>query len=282
VKRYSSGMQVRLGFAVAAHLDPEIMVVDEVLAVGDAGFQRRCLGRMGAAAREGRTVLFVSHNMEAVSGLCARAVWLDRGRVRLDGPANAVVQAYLAESLAAGRSAQNWPEAAQRDGSGKFRFASARLVDDASDAEAHPVLVGQDVALELEFEARPDGREHLSVWIWVRSAEGRMVTTFATRMMGRELDGLPARGTVRCRIPRFPLGPGTYVASIVAALGAETADQVDQALVFEVAPGDFYGSGTSLTHDLAFLCDHDWAVRPAVDPQLSAPPRPTTNALARA
>jgi lipopolysaccharide transport system ATP-binding protein len=95
VKFYSSGMYVRLAFAVAAHLEPDILLVDEVLAVGDAAFQKKCLGRIGDVVREGRTVLFVSHNMPAILGLCQRAVLLDRGRIFLDGNAQEVVEAYL-------------------------------------------------------------------------------------------------------------------------------------------------------------------------------------------
>jgi lipopolysaccharide transport system ATP-binding protein len=98
MKRYSSGMQVRLAFAVAAHLEPEILIVDEVLAVGDTAFQRKCLGKMGDAASEGRTVLFVSHNMSIVNRLCDRGIWLDAGRVAADGPMEDVVRQYLGSS----------------------------------------------------------------------------------------------------------------------------------------------------------------------------------------
>lgn len=99
IKRYSSGMKVRLGFAVAAHLDPDILIVDEVLAVGDAEFQRRCINSMRDAGRSGRTVLFVSHAMDAVEGLCQRVLWMDKGRVRLDGPTREVVHAYAREGI---------------------------------------------------------------------------------------------------------------------------------------------------------------------------------------
>ncbi len=99
VKRYSSGMYVRLAFAVAAHLEPDVLIIDEVLAVGDAEFQRRCLGKMGDVARAGRTVLFVSHNMAAIQKLCTRAVWLQDGRLRLDGGSTEVVDAYLSQEL---------------------------------------------------------------------------------------------------------------------------------------------------------------------------------------
>src|SRR5947207_13581074 len=99
VKRYSSGMYLRLAFAVAAHLEPDILIVDEVLAVGDASFQRKCLGKMGEVSNEGRTVVFVSHNMAAVRSLTSKAVWLDHGRVAADGPTGEVVSAYLASTI---------------------------------------------------------------------------------------------------------------------------------------------------------------------------------------
>ncbi|MBK7238909.1 MAG: ABC transporter ATP-binding protein [Flavobacteriales bacterium] len=98
IKRYSSGMKVRLGFAVAAHLEPEILIVDEVLAVGDAEFQRKCLGSMKEVAARGRTILFVSHSMNAIQNLCTRCIWLDEGKVRMDGPTDQVVLAYLNEN----------------------------------------------------------------------------------------------------------------------------------------------------------------------------------------
>ena len=116
VKRYSSGMSVRLAFAVAAHLEPEVLLVDEVLAVGDAEFQRRCLGRMEDLSSSGRTVLFVSHQMQAVSQLCERALWLDKGEVVLDGPSSEVVARYLQSGFGAG-SSREWPDL--DDGAGR-------------------------------------------------------------------------------------------------------------------------------------------------------------------
>src|SRR5471030_620917 len=101
VKRYSSGMYVRLAFAVAAHLEPEVLVVDEVLAVGDQQFQKKCLGKMGQVAKEGRTVIFVSHNMAAVQSLCSRAIWLNDGKVLEDGQAGTVISSYLNHSFSA-------------------------------------------------------------------------------------------------------------------------------------------------------------------------------------
>jgi lipopolysaccharide transport system ATP-binding protein len=127
VKRYSSGMQLRLGFAVAAHLEPDVLFIDEVLAVGDAGFQRKCIGRIGEVAREGRTVLFVSHNMAAIRDLCPNSMWIDAGEIRAIGPSGSVVAEYLRASVESDVSdtiaVDDQPDAA-------FAVRSIRIVDD--------------------------------------------------------------------------------------------------------------------------------------------------------
>ena len=125
VKRYSSGMSVRLAFAVAAHLEPEILLVDEVLAVGDAEFQRRCLGRMEDLSESGRTVVFVSHQMQAVSQLCDRAILLEKGSVTLDGPSGDVVAHYL-QRVGGSGSTRSWPEVAKAPGDDLARLLSVR------------------------------------------------------------------------------------------------------------------------------------------------------------
>ncbi len=133
VKRYSSGMSVRLAFAVAAHLEPEILLVDEVLAVGDAEFQRRCLGRMEDLSDSGRTVVFVSHQMQAVAQLCDRAILLEKGRVELDGPSGDVVAQYLQGSGGSG-STRSWPDPTTAPGNDLVRLRSVRVVDEDGEA----------------------------------------------------------------------------------------------------------------------------------------------------
>jgi lipopolysaccharide transport system ATP-binding protein len=148
VKRYSSGMSVRLAFAVAAHLEPEILLVDEVLAVGDAEFQRRCLGRMEDMSNSGRTVLFVSHQMQAVAQLCDRAVWLEKGRTHLDGPSSSVVAEYLQSGLGGG-SSREWPDLETAPGDSLVRLHSARVVQDGEEAAAADVR--RPVGIEIGF-----------------------------------------------------------------------------------------------------------------------------------
>jgi len=155
VKRYSSGMSVRLAFAVAAHLEPEIMLVDEVLAVGDAEFQRRCLGRMEELSHSGRTVLFVSHQMQAVSQLCDRALQLDDGGIVNDGPAGEVVATYLQTAGGSG-SEISWPDLETAPGDRLVRLRSARVVhEDGSLADA--VDVREPVGIEIGFRVLRSG-----------------------------------------------------------------------------------------------------------------------------
>ena len=149
VKRYSSGMYVRLAFAVAAHLEPEVLLVDEVLAVGDAEFQRRCLGRMEDLGQSGRTVLFVSHQMQAVAQLCDRAMWLDRGNVVEDGPSSDVVAKYLQSSGGTGAT-RTWPELGAAPGDELVRLGSARIVGEGGSGVS-AVDVRQRVGIEIGF-----------------------------------------------------------------------------------------------------------------------------------
>jgi lipopolysaccharide transport system ATP-binding protein len=155
VKRYSSGMYVRLAFAVAAHLEPEILLVDEVLAVGDAAFQRKCLGKMGDVAKEGRTVLFVSHNMPAITRLCPRVILVNEGRVLRDGPSHQVVNVYLQSGVGT-TAAREWPDLSKAPGSSVVRLRAVRVrTEDGQITEA--IDIRQPVGIEMEFEVLKPG-----------------------------------------------------------------------------------------------------------------------------
>jgi len=154
VKRYSSGMYVRLAFAVAAYLEPEILVIDEVLAVGDYAFQRKCLGRMGQVSREGRTVLFVSHNMASVAALCSRGVLLDKGRVVSDGPVGKIVDEYIRCGGDAD-GAVVWPDADKAPGNDSVRLKRVRIV--SAGQTAADVGIADDVTIEIDFVSLVDG-----------------------------------------------------------------------------------------------------------------------------
>ncbi len=149
VKRYSSGMYVRLAFSVAAHLEPEILLVDEVLAVGDAEFQRRCLGRMEELSRHGRTVLFVSHNMQVLARLCDRAILLREGRVVMDGASEEVVAHYLQTEIGQG-SQRSWPDLESAPGNKRVRLREVRIVNEQGRV-VDSVDIRQPVGVEITF-----------------------------------------------------------------------------------------------------------------------------------
>ena len=233
VKHYSSGMYLRLGFAVAAHLEPEILLVDEVLAVGDAAFQKKCLGRMGDAARAGRTVIFVSHNMTAVLGLCSRAIWLHQGRIVQDGPPAAVVAAYL-QSAAVNRSEQTWADDATAPGNEKVRLRRVAVRPNFG----HPLPITTDTPLQLEFDYI--NLQHgalLNLSLHVYNQLGVMIFN-ALPVSEGVWQGRPMpRGLFRdtCFIPGHLLNDGVHrVELLVVQNGTEVILRVDDALVFDV------------------------------------------------
>jgi lipopolysaccharide transport system ATP-binding protein len=155
VKRYSSGMFLRLAFAVAAHLEPEILVVDEVLAVGDAGFQRKCLDQMKEVSRHGRTVLFVSHNMPAISRLCPRTVLLNEGKLLEDGPSNQVISTYLQSGL--GTTAERkWPDITKAPGNHIARLVAVRVRTEENEI-SEAIDIRRPVGIEMEFQVLEPG-----------------------------------------------------------------------------------------------------------------------------
>ncbi len=218
VKRYSTGMYLRLAFAVAAFLEPELLIVDEVLAVGDAEFQKRCLGRMSEVAREGRTVLFVSHNMQAVRRLCRRAILLDRGHLLEDGGVEAVVHRYLASVDSPHQGRRRWADPEQRPGSELCRIVEARVTDEAG-SPAATFLSSQPVVVALEFDlARTDPA--FSAAFDLTAVDGAVVFRSAHTDVS-EADRprlVPGRNAVRCTIPPGLLNSGRYAINLRVSL----------------------------------------------------------------
>jgi len=241
VKRYSSGMYTRLAFAVAAHLEPEILVVDEVLAVGDAEFQKKCMKKMGDVAGEGRTVLFVSHNMGAVQTVCRQGVLLVEGQVRSIGPARDVVAEYL--KVADSITSVPLAERRDRDGVGRFRFQELYLLDDAGNPRPFAVT-GEDMSLCLRLRT-PPGDEALTspldVAVCLRDYQGFKLTELATHFTG---DSPTRAGDARelvCHVPCLPLLAGQYRIDLWCGNGSETEDNLLDAALLRVEPGNYFG-----------------------------------------
>jgi lipopolysaccharide transport system ATP-binding protein len=211
VKRYSSGMYVRLAFAVAAHLEPEILVVDEVLAVGDAAFQRKCLGKMGDVAQEGRTVLFVSHNMAAITRLCRWGIWLDRGYLRDHGPADEVVAKYFAAGVQALGELTFRDRLPEAPGSEYVRLLAFRVRSDRGDVTAS-LDARSPFSVEIEYEVL---RPAASVRVGFRiTAHDGTVLFSSTDSDEREMDRDPGTYVSCCTIPGPFLNYGQYFLSV--------------------------------------------------------------------
>jgi lipopolysaccharide transport system ATP-binding protein len=214
IKRYSSGMQVRLAFAVAAHLEPAILIVDEVLAVGDAAFQRKCLGKMGDATSEGRTVLFVSHNMSVVNRLCDRGIWMDAGRVAADGPMEDVVRQYLGSSDASNAGFEA-SELEAAPGNELIRLRGVRVKDHEGRSAAsvdgrYPVFVEIEYVILRASPVRTAFR--------LATAEGVIIFTSTDvddeGRYGRKRD--PGVYVSRCEIPPRLLKRGMHYVTVMS------------------------------------------------------------------
>ncbi|MGZ4966215.1 MAG: ABC transporter ATP-binding protein, partial [Chthoniobacterales bacterium] len=206
VKRYSSGMYVRLAFAVAAHLEPEILIVDEVLAVGDAQFQKKCIGKMGQASKAGRTVLFVSHNLSVVASLCGRALLLDGGCKRAEGPSEKVISSYV-QSAAASESEVNWEESDRTVNDGRLRLVSARVL--CEDRITSDVEIDKATIVQYDFEVLKDG---LNVCSSIHLTDKHDVCVLVGGTLSRPLK--KGRYQHSCVFPANFLNDGRYSISI--------------------------------------------------------------------
>jgi lipopolysaccharide transport system ATP-binding protein len=212
VKHYSSGMYMRLAFAVAAHLEPDIVLVDEVLAVGDAGFQKKCLGKMSEVAREGRTVLFVSHNLGAIVRLCGECLWLEQGQIRMQGGPAEVIGAYTREGLT-DQAERRWA-AEDAPGDNTLKLRGVRICQPSGTPTA-TLDITKPFEIEVETEAlQPLPEAHISLRLI--SADGQVVIHTADVMNPRLASRPPGRSVSRCRLPAHALNAGTYVLMVGA------------------------------------------------------------------
>jgi lipopolysaccharide transport system ATP-binding protein len=238
IKHYSSGMYVRLAFAVAAHLEQEILLVDEVLAVGDAAFQRKCLGKMGEVAKGGRTVVLVSHNMAAVQSLCDVVLLLDKGEIVSSGNSFEVIGYYL-ETL--GDSARSClADRTDRQGSGRLRFVECSASGLTSTSRS--LTCGASASVVIRYEgAEPLRNVHISMAFYGDHGQG--VLYLSNDLTGKRLDEIPAAGAFVCRFEKLPLLPGTYTINLYSTVNGGLADWVLEAARIHVAEGDYYGTG---------------------------------------
>jgi lipopolysaccharide transport system ATP-binding protein len=254
VKRYSSGMYVRLAFAVAAHFEPEILLVDEVLAVGDAAFQRKCLGKMSEVAQEGRTVIFVSHNMAAVQALCTRGILFRNGQLMLEGTIGEAVTAYLG-TIEEGAS-QSLTERTERLGRGQVRLVGVDATSSATETGG-ALMTGRPA--RFVFRVAP-GQPGISCSFTVYDHHGTPVATFnSASLSSSDPSELAALESLSCELDELLLVPGRYRINAEIALNGEVQDHVEGAVIFDVEPGQVRGRAapTSGKYGSVFI-PHRW------------------------
>lgn len=243
VKRYSSGMYIRLAFSVAAHLESDILLVDEVLAVGDVAFQRKCLGKMGDIAEGGRTIVFVSHNMATIQSMCERGIVMDAGGIAYNGDIDSAVQSYLT-MLEEHIDTTDLYYRTDRSGGEKFRYSAVQFYDTKTGLPVNSLLSGQDVTIKLQYDCRePDGLHDVSFTIgFFKQGE---IFLFACRsdVVEQTYDIPFGTGEVTLRVPQWPVNQGRVVFNINARSRQGYVDRVRNAGYIDTELGDFYGSG---------------------------------------
>ena len=246
IKRYSTGMKLRLGFGVAAHLDPDVLFVDEVLAVGDADFQKKCLKAMDDLRKGGRTVLFVSHNMSAVENLCPRAIWIEGGKIHQDGDSEKVIRAYLSMFASSQQAGYDLSKIESRGGNGAIRYTGIEFIDAAG--EPLPLVrSGDPLRVRLYYEATEDvPRPHFGFKIF--TDVGTLVTTISTWATGLEIHAIPrGRGHIDLELDCLNVMPSRYFISLwLSSFGGVKYDALDHCVALDVESADPYGTGKGM------------------------------------
>ena len=264
VKRYSSGMYVRLAFAVAAHLEPEILIVDEVLAVGDAEFQRKCLGKMeDVSAKEGRTVILVSHQMTAIQNLCTRCILMDRGQLMMEGETEEVVNAYM--SKGAELASSGLTDRKDRAGKGDIRVTSIELRDESGNV-IQEAIAGNNVTLSLGYSVK-EGENLNDCIVCVEICKDlKKFFALSSALVDRRKLQLSGEGRIDFLVPDWPLSGGRYHVNIYIESDRAMQDYLNDASVIEVIDGDYFGTG-KLHHEgwqgTSVLVRHSWSLHEA-------------------
>jgi lipopolysaccharide transport system ATP-binding protein len=257
VKRFSSGMYVRLAFAVAAHLEQEILIVDEVLAVGDAEFQKKCLGKMHEVTTEGRTVLFVSHNMAATQQLCQRGLMLHQGRLIFAGTIDDTIRRYIGQVKTL--TLTELGKRKDRTGSQWLKFTRV-VIYDSEGNEINCVMSGQDIFVRLYYESEKEMQNALVfVSFNLRNNQGVLLTNMNSVDSGFGRLDIFRKGYFECRWPKFNLRFGDYDCNLFCSVNGEVVDWMQSAFVINVEHGNFFRTGKLVGAQGEILIHHYWS-----------------------
>ena len=256
VKHYSSGMYVRLAFSVASHLEPDILLIDEVLAVGDQEFRKKCLDKIMDVSGQGRTIVMVSHQMSYLKLLCNRGVYLNSGKIIQEGPMDDVINTYVNDVNRLNHVSLH--ERTDRKGTGKVKVANLILLD--RDGSPLPVVsAGQEVILRVELV--PEEEVHdVDVRIDFYDTYGHLWFVSRKSISGSTVDKLNKRTNLDCHFPKFPLNKNFYYLNVAVYVRNEVSDEVVNAATIEVEQGMFYSTGKLPMPSKGMLVEYDWRI----------------------
>ncbi len=258
VKHYSSGMKVRLAFSVAAHLEPEILIVDEVLAVGDAEFQKKCLGKMDEVSKEGgRTVIFVSHNMGAVQNLCNRAALLQGGQLIYEDHVNRVIKKY-SETINDSEFEQIDFKSLNRSNY-EFEIKSFEILNGRNQPERN-FIAGEEIQFRIKYYSMQSFKD-LAIGIILNDTNGNFVSVLNNKIVGQNINIENNDGEILCRINRNPFMSGKFSASLIIQLKGQLIYKIEDISYFVINEGDYFGSGfpNSLNRQGVYI-ENEWEV----------------------
>tara|TARA_R110002096_G_scaffold276109_1_gene469806 strand:+ start:9287 stop:10456 length:1170 start_codon:yes stop_codon:yes gene_type:complete len=244
VKHYSSGMYVRLAFSVAAHLRSDILLIDEVLAVGDAQFQKKCLAKMSSTTRdENRTVVFVSHNMSIARKLCDEIAYIEQGQLKMLGDSEKVTDHYL-KTLQKNSEEKALKDRLDRSGTGDVKFVDIDFFDPKTH-RSKTLICGEAAEFMVKYESRNNDKiGELVLHLNVFNDDGNYLASFSNELVNMPFKNLEANGSLHCKIEKLPLMPGHYFLKARLFVNGQKSDIIDRAINFEVLEGDFFGSGS--------------------------------------
>ena len=249
VKRYSSGMYVRLAFAVAAHLESEILIVDEVLAVGDAEFQKKCLGKMQDITKgEGRTILFVSHNLAAVENFCEKSIFIEKGKLKMIGETNSIIQQYLTTVSSVG--GLKLSELTDRKGNQQLRFLDYWFEQDGIYCETNlEAFVNLKIGIEYEVKDY-ENIQNLQIDLGINDMYEQRISLLTTTISNERIPNTN-NNKIIFEINQFPIAPGSYNCTLFSTINGEITDWISNIMQFNVLEKDYYKSGKIITNNVS-------------------------------
>lgn len=261
IKRYSSGMRVRLAFSVAAHLDPDILIVDEVLAVGDADFQKKCLGKIDDVAQKGRTVFFVSHDLDAVMSLCSRVIWIDAGKIIEDGDSKDVIQSYtnsLSQISKAEVDISKIDNRIRWKGDGAIKFKKLSLRNNFNLTSSFNV--GDKFVVDIEYEIYKHNLLNAPIELIIKIKNQNLIDVLilSNVSVDKKLIVSENKSTISCVLPKLPIGLGVYSIDLEVKVSGGPSDKINNVAFFEVLKGDYFGKGIATNYQSNFYTEYLW------------------------